>query len=115
MNQANARLYIRFGEIPPTGKSKVYASGEPIGEELGVSVYRAVEANGMYFPLLPEEANEAGVADYFRLLMESDTRVYLVTGDEMRFEGHDREPLLMNPTVISDITHYYRKLPKEEA
>lgn len=115
MNQAVVKLYVRFGEIPPTGKSKVYASGEPIGEELGVSVYRAVEANGMYFPLLPEEANEAGVADYFRLLMESDTRVYLVTGDEMRFEGHDREPLLMNPAVISDITHYYRKPPKEEA
>lgn len=42
MTQAVVKLYIRFGEIPPTGKSKIYASGEPIGEELGVSVYRAV-------------------------------------------------------------------------
>ncbi len=113
MKQATARLFIRFGEIPPTGKSRVYASGKPCGEEAGLSVYRAVEANGAFYPILPDESNESGVADYFRYLMESDSPVYLVTGDLLWMEGKDREPLLANPVVIADLTHIYRQINKE--
>lgn len=112
MKQAAAKLYIRFGDIPPTGKSRLYVSGEPCGEEAGLSVYPAVEANGIYFPVLPEESNEAGVADYFRYLLESDCNVYLVTGDLLWLEGRDREPLISNPVVISDLTHIYRQRNK---
>ena len=113
MKQATAKLYIRFGEIPKDGKSRVHISGEPCVEEAGVSVYRAVEANGVFYPILPDESNESGVADYFRYLMESDSPVYLVTGDLMWLEGHDREPLLANPVVVADLTQFYRKTNKE--
>lgn len=113
MKQATARLYIRFGELPKDGKSRVYISGEPCVKEAGVSVYKAVEAGGRYWPLLPEESNAAGVSDYFRFLMESDSPVYLVTGDLLWLEGHDREPLLANPVVIADLTHIYRPTKKK--
>lgn len=113
MKQATAKLYIRFGELPKDGKSRVHISGEPCVEEAGVSVYRAIEANGVYYPELPEESNAAGVSDYFRYLMESDSSVYLVTGDLLWLEGHDREPLLANPVVIADLTHFYRQTNKE--
>ena len=115
MKQATARLFIRFGEIPPTGKSRVYASGKPCGEEAGLSVYRAVEANGAFYPILPDESNESGVADYFRYLMESSSPVYLVTGDLLWLEGHDREPLIANPVIVKDITQFYRHAKKKGA
>lgn len=111
MKYAKAPLYIRFGDIPTTGKSKVFASDEPIGEELGVSVYHAVESCGMFFPILPDESNSDGVMDYFMFLLDCEKPVYLVTGDELRFEGKDREPLLQNVIVLKDITHYYRRNP----
>ena len=116
MKQAVAKLYIRFGDLPPTGKSRVYASGEVVGEEAGVSVYEAVGANGVFYPKLPDESNEAGVSDYFQYLMESDCKVLLVTGDRLWLEGHDREPLIANPVVVSDLTDFYRHKhnPKEE-
>ena len=114
MKQATANLFIRFGELPPRGKSRVYASGVSCGEEAGVSVYKAVEANGRYYPVLPDESNEAGVHDYFRYLMESDSKVFLVTGDLLWLEGHDREPLIANPVVISELTEYYRKNKKKK-
>ena len=109
IKQAKAPLYIRFGEIPTSGHSKIHASDEVIGEEVGISIYRAIESNGLYFPELPEDANESGIFDYFEYLLHSDKKVYLVTGTEMRFEGQDREPLLSDATVLKDITHYYRE------
>ena len=115
MKQATAKLYIRFGDIPKDGKSRVHISGEPCVEEAGVSVYRAVEANGRYYPELPEESNAAGISDYFRYLMESHSNVYLVTGDLLWLEGHDREPLLANPVVVADLTHIYRQAKKKGA
>ena len=115
MKQAAAKLYIRFGDLPPTGKSRVYVSGEPCGEEAGVSVYKAVEANGMFYPALPDESNEAGIADYFRHLMESDSKVLLVTGDLLWLEGHDREPLIANPVVVKDLTRFYKHAKKKGA
>ena len=80
-----------------------------IREEGGVSVWRAVESNGLYYPILPENPNKNAIADYFVLLLESDKNVYLVTGDELFIEGADREPLLNNVKIIKEITKYYRK------
>lgn len=103
-------LYIRFGEIPEDGKSKVHRSDEIVREEAGVSVWKAVENCGCYYPILPDEPNENTISDYFNLLLNSDKKVYLVTGNEIFIEGADREPLLMNVVVLKEITHYYRKL-----
>lgn len=108
MKQATVPVYIRFGKIPKNKKSKIWAGDQKVGEEVGLSVFRAVETCGMYYPVLSEDANENGIMDYFQLLLSSDKKVYLVTGDEMRFEGQGREPLLQNIVVIKEITHYYK-------
>lgn len=111
MKLSSIPVFIRFGDIPKDGKSKLYRNGEIVGEEMGVSVFRATETNGMYFPILPEDANADCIFDYFRFLLHSDKPVYLVTGTELCYEGRDREPLLSDVIVIKDITHYYRDKP----
>lgn len=113
MKQASVPLYIRFGEIPLDGKSKVYRGDEIVREEAGISVWRAVENCGYYYPILPEEPNENTISDYFDLLFHSDKKVYLVTGTEMFIEGADREPLLMDVKIIKEIT-YFRNLKEGE-
>ena len=55
-------------------------------------------------------SNENTISDYFYMLLHSDEKVYLVTGTEMLIEGADREPLLMDVTILKEITHYYRHL-----
>ena len=114
MKQATMPLYIRFGEIPSDGKSKVHRGDEIVREEAGVSVWRAVENCGCYYPILPEEPNKNTISDYFHMLLHSDKKVYLVTGTEMFIEGADREPLLMDVKVLKEITHYYRNLKEWE-
>ena len=54
MKQASIPLYIRFGEIPSDGKSKVYRGDKIVREEASVSVWRAVENCGQYYSILPE-------------------------------------------------------------
>ena len=108
MKYATVPVYIRFGEIPKNKKSKRWAGDQKVGEEVGLSVFRAVETGGMYYPVLPEDPNENGILDYFQLLLDTEKKVYLVTGDEMRFEGQGREPLLQNVVVLKEITHYYK-------
>lgn len=112
MKQANIPLYIRFGEIPEDGQSKVHRSDEIIRNEGGISVWRAVENQGCYWPLLPDEPNENSIADYFSMLLDrydNDRNVYLVTGTELCIEGSDREPLLMDVRIIKDISSCYRR------
>ena len=111
MKYATTPLYIRFGDIPEDEQSQVWISGIPIAKDIGVSVYRAIECCGMYFPALPEESNADGVMDYFMFLLHGERPVYLVTGEELGFEGKDREPLLKNVTVLKEITEYYRSNP----
>ena len=49
MKQASIPLYIRFGEIPNDESSKVHRGDTIIRKEGGVSVWRAVESDGMYW------------------------------------------------------------------
>lgn len=117
MKQSNIPLYIRFGEIPEDGQSKVHRSDEIIRNEGGISVWKAVEDQGRYWPLLPDDPNENTIADYFSMLLDrynSNRNVYLVTGTKLCIEGADREPLLMNVKIIKDISSYYRKNKKVE-
>lgn len=110
IKQATIPLYIRFGELPEKNISKVHFSDYVVREEGGLSVFKAIKANNRYYPVLPEDTNESGIADYFNLLL-SDKNVYLVTGSEMRLEGADREPLLIPQTVvvIKELGKYYRR------
>ena len=58
MKQASIPLYIRFGEIPTDEISEVHRGDSVIREEGGVSAWRAVESNGLYYPILPENPNK---------------------------------------------------------
>lgn len=93
------RLYIRFGDIPKDFQSKVHRNDVIIRNEGGVSVWDCVQANDMYYPILPENPNEHAISDYFNLLF-SDKPVYLVTGTEMFITGACGEPLLADDIVI---------------
>lgn len=112
MKQASIPVYIRFGEIPENGKSKIHLGDYIAGEEAGLSVYEAVKADGEYYPILPENVNENGLVDYFEFLIRRHTthqKVYLVTGDRIRINGRDGEPLLQNVKVIKEITNTYKE------
>lgn len=113
MKQATLPLYIRFGEIPDDEQSKVHRSDKVVRKEGGVSVWRACKTGNLYFPVLPEDANQHAIMDYFNYLLSSSKRVYLVTGTEIDFEGADREPLLIDVQVIKEITHYYRNTKEQ--
>ena len=67
-----------------------------------------MESDGIYYPILPADFNKNAISDYFNLLLKSNKRVYLVTGDELSIEGADREPLLNNIKILKEITNYYR-------
>lgn len=108
MKQATIPLYIRFGNIPDDKQSSVHFGDQVVRKEGGLSVWRAVEANRQYFPVLPEDTNEAGIQDYFDMLF-SDKPIYLVTGQEIRLEGACREPLLTDVTVIKKLDYSYLK------
>ena len=109
MKQATLPLYIRFGDIPEDKQSEVHFGDAKIRKEGGLSVWRAVKSNDMYFPMMHDDINEAGVHDYFSMLF-SNKPVYLVTGTEMGFlEGAVREPLLTDVVIIKKLDYSYLK------
>lgn len=109
--QATIPVYIRFGELPKDENSAVHASDAIIRNEGGVSVWRAIEDQGKYWPLMPDNPNDNTIADYFHMLTNlygcGEGPVYLVIGDEIGIEGASREPLLQNVKIIEDISNYY--------
>ena len=58
------KLYIRYGEIPPDEKSKIYnrCDNSVVGEEVGVSVFEYIEDRGIVIP-----NNEKAMDDFFML------------------------------------------------
>lgn len=111
-HQSSIPLYIRFGEIPENENSAVHRSDDLVRNEGGVSVWRAIEDQGKYWPLLPDDPNANTIADYFSMLLNlygSNKKVYLVTGWEICIEGADREPLIRDVKIIKDISSYYNR------
>lgn len=108
MKLATIPVYIRFGEIPEDGKSKIYLGDDDSNKEMGVSVWECIFVDNMYYPILPKEANENSVNDYFSMLFDTKRSVYLVTGDKLRGEGQSREPLLTNVKIIKNLTTQYK-------
>ena len=106
-----SKCYIRFGNIPTNEKSKVHRGDAIIKEEKGVSVWECVFANDVPFPVLPQNASEGSVADYFYFLL-GDKPVYLVTGIELNECGSAQEPLLKNVTIIKEYTEDYANLKR---
>ena len=100
------KLYIRFGEIPEDGISKIHHSGEVIGEEKGVSVYNSVKGQIIHYPVLPNKKIDHAVDTYFDFLF-GDRKVFLVTGEELPEKGSDGEPLLKDVQIVKELTNYH--------
>jgi len=104
------KCYLRFGNLPPNNISLKHRGDEIIKEEKGLSVWDCTMVNDVPFPLLPNNASESAMADYFYMLL-SDRPVFLVTGTEIEERGSAGEPLLTNSiTIIREYTEDYRYL-----
>lgn len=101
------KTYIRYGEIPPDGKSKIHnREGEIVGEESGVSVFEYIEGRGIVIPY-----NEIARDDFLMLSSKFWINHYLVTGDEVGI-GSDGEPLLANVKILK-VLHEKQDFPSE--
>lgn len=106
------KYYLRFGHIPEDKKSKKYRGDAIIKEEKGVSVWNCAFVNDVPFPLLPQNASESAMADYFYMLM-GNKPVYLVTGTELPECGSANEPLLdVDIKIIKEYTKDYEYLKR---
>lgn len=98
--------YLRFGEMPPDGKSKIHKGDTLIGEEDGVSVWECLECNGTYRLLVPNPCNANAMADIDSDLLRSHyynpKPVFEVEGTVVG-TGSDGEPLLSNITMIKKL------------
>lgn len=102
--------YLRFGEIPENGKSKIWRGEECIGEEEGVSVYEIKydKEKNIFSVCLPFPFHR-DTLDTLCVLTKYDNRpCYTVTGEYVG-KGTDGEPLISNvqieeefPKIISD-------------
>ena len=111
--ETDKSLYIRFGNIPTNGKSKVYNGEIEIGIEEGISVYPAFEDKegniilGLNLPITKTSLHTQ------QHLLEYESRpCYLVTGDYVG-KGTDGEPLLKNIRIMKEIKPYRIKQDKE--
>lgn len=104
------KSYLRFGDIPEDKISKVHRSDAIIRNEAGVSVWNCAFANDVPFPLLPDNANESAMADYFYCLL-GNKPVYLVAGTELKERGSANEPLLGHDIkIVKEYTDDYEYL-----
>ena len=98
--------YIRIGEIPDNGKSKIHRGDAILGEEPGVSVWEAVELNGKYRILIPNPCNAYAMGDLDSTFLKSHyysaKAVYELEGDVVG-TGTDGEPLLANIRSIKKL------------
>lgn len=107
---AEKKQYIRFGNIPEDRISKVHHGDSTYKNEAGVSVWNCAYVNNVPFPLLPPNASESAMADYFYMLF-GDKPVYLVEGTELGSKGSAGEPLLSNDIrIVREITLDYTYL-----
>lgn len=108
------QLYIRFGEIPTDGKSKIFHGDIEIGTENGVSVYPAFETNngdivlGLNLPITKTTLHTQ------QHLLEYDNRpCYLVKGNYVG-KDTDGQPLIDNVNIIRKIDSYRIKEEKAD-
>ena len=105
------KQYIRFGKIPKDGISKIHRGDAIYGNEKGVSVWDCAFVNDVPFPLLPSNASETCMADYFYFLL-GNKPVYLVEGEELQEKGTVGEPLLKDIRIVAEYTQDYDYLKK---
>ena len=105
------KQYIRFGQFPPDGFSRNHRGDSILKVEKGISVWDCAFVNDVPFPLLPIDADETCMADYFYFLL-GNKPVYLVEGEELNEKGSVGEPLLANARVIHEYTEDYEYLKR---
>ena len=108
------RLYLRFGNIPEDEISRIYWNGEEeIGQEVGVSVYDAIEsADGTYSIGLPLPVTRTSLHTQQHLIEYDNRPLYLVTGDFVG-RGRDNEPLIRNVRIIKELKDWRKKTPDD--
>lgn len=82
-----------------------YLGDEIVGKEHGVLVWDSIKVDNIYYPKLPSDPNENTITDYFDYLLQKGKKAYLVTGNLIRIEGHDREPLLEDVKIIRELKY----------
>lgn len=87
------KAFIRFGDIPTNERSSIYCgdSGK-IGEEIGVSVYDAINIDGEWRIVMPKKMTYSTCVSLSGFI---DKEFQLVTGDLVGY-GSDGEPLIVN-------------------
>lgn len=92
------KVYIRFGDIPPNERSSIHCgdSGK-VGEEIGVSVYDAVQMDGEWRIVVPKKMTYSTCVS---LSAYVDKEFYLVCGDLVGY-GSDGEPLIKNVKILN--------------
>lgn len=103
--------YIRFGEIPKDGFSKIHRGDMIIGSEPGVSVYDCCQKRNKLMICIPNPIHPFTmdtIKDFETdILMSCGKKIYLVTGEIVGF-GSDGEPCLKNVKIIKDITSEFK-------
>lgn len=98
--------YLRFGELPPNGKSRIHRGDIIVGEEAGVSVWECIEHNGTYRLLVPNPCNANAMSDIDSELLKSHyykpKPVFEIEGAVVG-TGSDGEPLLSNITMVKKL------------
>lgn len=94
----NEGEYIRFGEIPTDGKSKIYNGDILVGKEKGVSVYKCIAVGNEYKIIMPHLKYSTCVT----LSGCLDRQAYLVSGNVVGV-GSDGEPLLESIQIIKKL------------
>ena len=96
------KKYIRIGELPEDGKSKIWRSGEQIGEENGISCYECMFSNERWNIILPSPINEAKILSLYGLLSQLGL-LYKVTDLQKAYlvEGE----LIGHGTITKDLTY----------
>ncbi len=99
LDDLSATLYIRYGDIPKSGRSTNFATGQ---KENGVSVYAAkydIETGAIIFD------DEAGVYDPGAIMyLTGDRTPHMVTGQEAG-AGSDGETLLRKVRIVADLRY----------
>lgn len=91
-------MYARFGDIPNNERSSIYCgdSGK-IGEEIGVSVYDAIEINGEWRIVMPKNITYSTCVTLSSFI---DKKFKIVDGDLVGY-GSDGEPLIINVKILN--------------
>lgn len=107
------KTYIRFKPLPPSGKSSIYSHGDKIGEEIGISVFDAVNINDTWHIVMPMPITQNMLDDIYSLLNYSNEGIYLVEGEQIG-TGTDNEPLIKDAVVLKEISMMFRPLNKKK-